>query len=364
MTQKKVLIAGATGLVGYAAMKHFASEPDCEVIAVSRRRPDETFGARWLPLDLTDAAACAKLAPECAGVTHLVYAALHERPELVAGWQEDEQIRTNEAMLRNLFGPLERVAPGLRHVALLQGTKAYGVHVRPLTVPARENRSEMHEQRNFYWNQERYLRAQQAGKAWRWSILRPVLIVGDSVGSAMNVIPALGVYAAMMRRAGKTALDYPGGGGRVAQAVDADLLARAIAWSGESEQAKNEIFNVTNGDVFVWPNVWPAIADALGFEAGVHVPLRLDTQIRLREDDWAAIRTAYGLKSGTLKEFVGLSFEYADYTMGYGRDTPGPAALVSTIKLMQAGFHEVMDTEAMFRKCFAEMQAKRLLPPR
>jgi nucleoside-diphosphate-sugar epimerase len=364
MTQKKVLVAGATGLVGYAAMKHFTSQPGCEVIALSRRRPDETYGARWLPLDLTDAAACAALAPEFAGVTHLVYAALHEQPGLVAGWQEDEQIRTNEAMLRNLFGPLENAAPGLSHVALLQGTKAYGVHVRPLIVPARENRSEMHEQANFYWNQERYLRAAQAGKAWHWSILRPVLIVGDSVGSAMNVIPALGVYAAMMRRAGKTALDYPGGVGRVAQAVDADLLARAIAWSGESEKAKNEIFNVTNGDVFVWPNVWPAIADALGFEAGLHVPLRLDTEIRFREDEWAAIRKAHGLKSGTLKEFVGLSFEYADHTMGYGRDTPGPAAVVSTIKLMQAGFHEVMDTEAMFRKAFAEMQAKRLLPPR
>jgi nucleoside-diphosphate-sugar epimerase len=364
MPCRKVLIAGATGLVGYAAMKHFASEPGSEVIAVSRRRPDETFGARWLPLDLADSEACARLAPEFAGVTHLVYAALYERPGLVAGWQEDEQIRTNEAMLRNLFGPLEKIAPRLSHVALLQGTKAYGVHVRPLAVPARENRSEMHEQPNFYWNQERYLRSAQAGKAWHWSILRPVLIVGDSVGSAMNVIPALGVYAAMMRRAGKTALDYPGGVGRVAQAVDADLLARAIAWSGESEKAKNEIFNVTNGDVFVWPNVWPAIADALGFEAGLHVPLRLDTEIRFREDEWAAIRKAHGLKSGTLKEFVGLSFEYADHTMGYGRDTPGPAAVVSTIKLMQAGFHEVMDTEAMFRKAFAEMQAKRLLPPR
>ena len=33
-------------------------------------------------------------------------------------------------------------------------------------------------------------------------------------------------------------------------------------------------------------------------------------------------------------------------------------------KLMQAGFCEVMDTEAMFRKAFAEMQAKKLLPPR
>ena len=364
MTLKKVLIAGATGLVGYAAMKQFASQPHCEVVAVSRRRPDETFGARWLPLDLADAAACTRLAPEFAGITHLVYAALYERPGLVAGWQEEEQIRTNDAMLRNLFGPLEKVAPELRHVALLQGTKAYGVHVRPLTVPARENRSEMHEQPNFYWNQERYLRAAQQGKAWHWSILRPVLIVGDSVGSAMNVIPALGVYAAMMRRAGKTRLDYPGGVGRVAQAVDADLLARAIAWSGEAEAARNEIFNVTNGDVFMWPNVWPAIADALGFSAGEPVPLALDKEIRPCEPEWAEICAAHGLRSGTLKEFVGLSFEYADYTMGYGRNTPGPAAIVSTIKLMQAGFNEVMDTEAMFRKCFAEMQTKKLLPPR
>jgi nucleoside-diphosphate-sugar epimerase len=359
---KKVLIAGATGLVGYAAMKQFARERDCQVVALSRRKPDETFGARWLPLDLADADSCRALKREFEGTTHLVYAALYERPGLVAGWQEDEQIRTNEAMLRNLFEPVQEASPNLRHVALLQGTKAYGVHVRPLTVPARENRSEMHEQPNFYWNQERFVRKHQQGKGWRWSILRPVLIVGDSVGSAMNVVPALGVYAAMMRRAGKTQLDYPGGVGRVAQAVDAELLARAIAWSGEADTAANEIFNVTNGDVFVWPNVWPAIARALGFEPGAHVPLSLDREIRPREAEWAEIRRDHGLVSGTLKDFVGLSFEYADYTMGYGRTQPGPPALVSTIKLMQAGFTEVMDTEAMFARSIQAMQDKRLLP--
>ena len=36
------------GLVGYAAMKHFATAGDCDVIAVSRRKPAETFGARFL----------------------------------------------------------------------------------------------------------------------------------------------------------------------------------------------------------------------------------------------------------------------------------------------------------------------------
>ena len=367
MLRKKVLVAGATGLVGHAAMKHLAAEKGCEVVALSRRKPDETFGARWVPLDLTDRAACEALAPVFEGTTHLVYAALYERPSLVAGWREDEQIRTNEAMFKNLFDTVERAAPGLRHVALLQGTKAYGVHVRPMLVPARENRSEMHEQPNFYWNQERILRerhvkATGGGKGWSWSILRPVLIVGESIGSAMNVIPALGVYAAMMRRAGRTALDYPGGVGRVAQAIDADLLARCIAWSGEAEKARNEIFNITNGDVFVWPNIWPAIAQVLGFAPGAHVPLSLDREIRPREPEWAEIRARHGLVSGTLKDFVGLSFEYADHTMGFGRTEPGPPALVSTIKLMQAGFTEVMDTEAMFARAFAEMRAKKLLP--
>src|SRR5690242_12274685 len=130
--KKTVLVAGATGLVGRAAMKHFATEPGCDVLALSRRKPEETFGARWLPLDLTDRAACAALTHEFVGVTHLVYAALYEQPTLVAGWREQEQIQTNEAMLKNLFEPLSQAASGLRHVALLQGTKAYGVHVRPL----------------------------------------------------------------------------------------------------------------------------------------------------------------------------------------------------------------------------------------
>jgi nucleoside-diphosphate-sugar epimerase len=362
MSRKQVLIVGATGLVGYAAMRHFSSDPDCDVIAVSRRMPDDRHGARFLPLDLTDAAACEQLAAGLPGVTHLVYAALYERPGLVAGWREREQIETNDRMLRNLLDPLERQARNLRHVTLLQGTKAYGVHVRPLSVPARENRSEMHEQPNFYWNQENHLRALQEGKDWSWSILRPVLIVGYSTGSAMNVIPALGVYAALRREAGLD-LPFPGGAPRVAQAIDADLLARAIAWAGEAPNARNEIFNITNGDVFVWENIWPAIAASLGMQPGGHVPLSLNREIRGREAEWDKIRARYGLRSGNLHDFVGLSFEYADYTMGYGRTEPGPPAIVSTIKLMQAGFTEVIDTEAMFAKYFAEFQANRLLPP-
>jgi nucleoside-diphosphate-sugar epimerase len=257
MADKKVVIAGATGLVGNAALRHFGGAGGCDIVALSRRKPRELHGARHVSIDLTDPAQCTQAATALKDTTHLVYAALYEAPNLIDGWRDPDQIRTNDSMLRNLMAALEPVAPGLRHVALLQGTKAYGVHVRPLNVPAREGRSEMYEQPNFYWAQENFLRElqqgktrqgkTQQGKTWHWSILRPVLIVGEAIGGAMDLIPPLGVYAAMLRGQGRP-LDYPGGAARVSQAVDVDLLARAIAWSGEAAAARNEAFSFYLGE--------------------------------------------------------------------------------------------------------------------
>src|SRR2546428_8541424 len=132
----------------------------------------------------------------------------------------------------------------------------------------------MGEQRIFYWAQETFSRKLQGGKAGPGSVWRPVLLVGKTIGGARDLIPPLGVYAAMLREEGR-ALDYPGGAARVSQAVDVDLLARAIAWTGEADAARNEAFNVTNGDVFTWENVWPAIAEALDMKPGHAVPLSL-----------------------------------------------------------------------------------------
>ena len=361
MAIKKVVVAGATGLVGSAALRHFGGLGGCEVVALSRRQPRDLHGARFVAADLTDAAQCAAAASALQGATHLVYAALYEKPDLVDGWRDEQQIGINDRMLRNLMAVLETAAPSLRHVALLQGTKAYGVHVRPLTVPAREGRSEMYEQPNFYWAQENFLRDLQRGKRWHWSILRPVLIVGLAMGGAMDLIPPLGVYAAMLRQQGRD-LDYPGGAARVAQAVDVDLLARAIAWSGEADAARNEAFNVTNGDVFTWENIWPAIASALDMKPGKAAPLSLAKEYPKWIEPWDALRRQHDLASPALEEFVGLSFQYADYSMRHGHTEPGPPSIVSTVKINQAGFTEMMDTEVMFRKWFAEARAERLLP--
>jgi hypothetical protein len=68
----------------------------------------------------------------------------------------------------------------------------------------------------------------------------------------MNAIVALGTYGAILRGAGEP-LHYPGGDPNIMEATDVDLLA--IAWAGEAEAARDQVFNVTNGDVFLWQEV-------------------------------------------------------------------------------------------------------------
>src|SRR5690349_6813026 len=120
-----VLVAGATGLVGEAAVEAFAAA-GWDVIAVSRRTPEPVGKLRHLAVDLTDEAACREAFGGLSEVSHVVYAALYEKPGLIAGWREADQMATNLAMLKNLMAPLSAAAEKLEHVTLLQGTKAYG----------------------------------------------------------------------------------------------------------------------------------------------------------------------------------------------------------------------------------------------
>lgn len=357
--RKKVLVAGATGVVGLAAMKHFAAQ-GIKTVAISRRTPRETYGAAHVSLDLMDADACAAFAREHGDVTHLVYAALFEKPGLIAGWREADQIDTNDAMLRNLMQPLMESANRLGHVSILQGTKAYGAHIRPIETPAREDRSEV-EHENFYWKQEAYLREAATGTDWSWSIFRPQIIFGEATGAAMNLIPAIGAYGALLKEKGEP-LHFPGGAHTVLEAADADLVARAIAWAGESEGAQNQIFNVTNGDVFTWRGVWPAIAAALGMAVGEDRPMQAGAWLESQSEAWAALAKKHNLAEPQLKALLGESHHYIDFTMASGLEGQLPPAIVSTIKLRQSGFTEVIDTEAMFAKWFAWFQEAGYLP--
>jgi nucleoside-diphosphate-sugar epimerase len=361
MTDKTVLIVGASGVVGQAAVEHFARLDGWSTVALSRRPPDLAAGisCRHIATDLTDAQGCRNAMASLGSVTHLVYAALHEKPGLVAGWRDRDQMATNLAMLCNVLTPL-RQHP-LQHVSLLQGTKAYGVHLHRIQVPARERwPRDRHE--NFYWLQEDHLRAEAARHGFAFTIFRPQIVFGDAIGAAMNITPVLAAYAAICRAEG-LAFSYPGGPPYVLEAVDAGLMARALAWAAQAPNAAGETFNITNGDVFVWHNVWPAIADVLGVEAGPAVPRRLADFLPSKAATWERIATGHGLRCADLGHLLGQSHHYADFCLATGLQEPPPPVLVSTIKLRQAGFSECIDTETMFHQQLASLVAKRIVPP-
>jgi nucleoside-diphosphate-sugar epimerase len=359
--RKSVLVGGATGTVGQAAVRHFEAMGDWEVIALSRRTACHagTGRVRQVSVDLRDAEASRSALAACPPVTHVVYAALFEKPGLIAGWRDPDQMQTNLTLLRNLIEPL--IARGeLRHVSLLQGTKAYGVHIRPIAIPARE-RWPRNPHDNFYWLQEDYLRQQSRRHGFALTIFRPQIVFGDVAGVAMNIIPVLGAYAAIARAEGRP-FSYPGGPPYPLEAVDARLLARALAWAAESPAAADETFNVTNGDVFAWPNVWPAIAAALGVEAGEPEPLSLAAFLSGKDRIWAQIVRDHGLRPMTLSALLGESHHYADFCLAYDATHPPAPVLVSTIKLRQAGFHDCIDTEDMFAELIASMQSMKFIP--
>ena len=110
---RTVLIAGASGLVGSAAVDSFL-DAGWEVIAVSRRRPEVCSAKpfRHLPVDLQNADECMSAFGALSDVSRLVYAAVYEKPGLIQGWQDPDQMATNLKMIQNVVEPLTRGSPG------------------------------------------------------------------------------------------------------------------------------------------------------------------------------------------------------------------------------------------------------------
>jgi nucleoside-diphosphate-sugar epimerase len=359
-----VLVAGASGLIGAAAVEEFGSRPGWKVIGVSRRPAEVPDGLSYehVSLDLQDAEACRAAAPRFKDVTHVAYTALYEKPgaEIFAGWTQRDQMTTNLAMMRNLMDPLRAVAKALAHVSVLQGTKAYGAHVHPIKVPARENRPrDQHE--NFYWLQEDYIRDAQKADGWSFTIWRPQVVFGLATGVALNPLPVLAAYAAICRELGKP-LTLPGAQPAVIEPVDAALIAKALAWSAEAPAARNETYNITNGDVFVWENVWPAIAEAVNLEPAYGEPFSIAEFMPAHAEVWNRIVRKHGLKPKTMDQLLGQSHYYLDMLFRMGARASLVPTLVSTIKARKAGFHDCVDTEDMFRTQLGQLAERRIVP--
>lgn len=311
--------------------------------------------------DLRDDDACARLAGLLPPVTHLVYAAVSEAPGLVSGWRDDALIAENGRMLRNLLTPLAQ-SGSLRHVSILQGGKAYGAHVHPVTVPLRESQPR-DDHANFYWLHEDTTRELAARHDFAFTIWRPQILLGKAPGAAMNPVAAIGAYATLCREIGQPFV-LPGESEALWEMVDADLFAEALAWAATAPQAAGQTFNLTNGDVFVLRHAWPALAVSLGLGMQGAPPESFAAFFASPQSQgaWQRIAARQNLRLGSLDDLLGQSHHYLDLLTGRRIAAKEAPMLVSTIKLRKAGFGACEDSLASLLRQLAQMADLKLLP--
>ena len=350
MALKKALVIGATGVVGRYLLKHLVESGGWDIVAVSRRQPDIPGNYAHIAADLTDPADCkAKLAP-LEDLTHVFYAAYLEKQT------PSEQVAVNLGMLVNLLDAIEPAATGLEHINLVEGSKWYGSHLGPYKTPAKESDPRL-AQTMFYYDQQDFLEARQKGRRWGWSAIRPHTICGFAVGNPMNMTTVIAVYAVICKELGLP-LSHPGKPANyrtLYQATDSALIARAMVWMSTSPQGRNQAFNITNGDLFRWEQLWPKIARFFDMEIGPQKNISLQQFMADKAPVWDRIVKKYGLKPYAFEEIA--AWKFGDFVFSAEWD------VISDLgKARRAGWCEALDSEDMFLRLFAEFRRERIIP--
>jgi len=171
-------------------------------------------------------------------------------------------------------------------------------------------------------------------------------------------LTVIAVYAALSKALG-IPLRFPGTQAAyhaLYQVSSADILAEAAGWAGTSPQARNQIFNLTNGDQFRWQHLWPKIADMFGMAWADPTPMPLATYMADKAPLWNRLVAQHRLQPIAYDQLV--SWPFGDFIFASGFDN-----ISSTIKVRQAGFHACIDTEHMFRQQFEQLRRDKVIPP-
>ena len=348
--RKTALVAGATGVVGRNLLRQLIPDPDWDVIAVSRRKPNIEGNYRHLSVDLLDPAYAKKKLGGLSEVTHIFYAAYIEKPS----WSD--MVAPNLAMLVNLIDAIEPAALNLAHVNIMHGTKWYGSHLGPFKTPAKEN-DPGRLPPNFYYDQHTFIEERQVGKNWTWSTARPHSICGFAIGNPMNLVMVLAIYATISKALGLP-LRHPGSeanAGALYNVTDSDLLARACVWMSTDPGAANEPFNITNGDLFRWQDMWPAMADYFGMETAHPQKIDLVHVMADKGPLWESLVNKHDLLPIPYEQLV--AWTYGNFVF-----TPEFDIISSTIKARQYGFSEAQDSQEMFLRQFEGLRQNRIIP--
>ncbi|SAL88223.1 NAD-dependent epimerase/dehydratase [Caballeronia arvi] len=353
---KRALIIGGTGIVGRNLAEHLLSRGDWAIAGLSRGRTPAPAGVESITTDLTSAASVTE-ALKGRQFSHVFFTAWSRQAT------EAENIRVNGAMVANVLAALGPTG-ALSHAALVTGLKhylgpfeAYAQGSVP-TTPFREEQSRQPVD-NFYYEQEDRLFDAARQYGFGWSVHRPHTIIGYAVGNAMNMGVTLAVYASLCKETGESFV-FPGSAAQwngLTDVTDARLLARQLEWAATSASARNEAFNVVNGDVFRWSWMWARIAEYFGIE-----PAPFDGQVRPLENrmqqtrkTWADIAARHALAEHDIDKLV--SWWHTDADLGRPMEV-----LTDMSKSRKLGFLDYQCTPDAFVDLFERLKRERIIP--
>jgi nucleoside-diphosphate-sugar epimerase len=277
---------------------------------------------------------------------------------------EAENIRVNAALVRNL---LDALSPrkSVRHVALVTGLKhylgpfeAYASSGTLPDTPLRESQPRLPLE-NFYYAQEDEVYAAAERDRFTWTIHRPHTIIGLAVGNAMNLGTTLAVYATLCKESGRP-FQFPGSEAQwngLSDVTDARMLAKQLVWAADTDAARNEAFNIVNGDVFRWKWLWPKLADWFGVQptgfSGTIQPL----EQAMSNDHalWRDIAQRHGLAEPNLDRLA--SAWHTDLDLGRPIEV-----MTDMANSRRLGFCAYQPTDASFFDLFQRLRTERLIP--
>jgi nucleoside-diphosphate-sugar epimerase len=358
--QRSALVVGASGIGGrYTARELLAH--GWTVYGLARTPPRDLPGLIPVAAALLDTAVLAEALAASLGnaaPTHV----------FITTWMrqdtEAENIRVNAAMVRNL---LDALAPrkSLRHVALVTGLKhylgpfeAYASSGTLPDTPLREAQPRLPLE-NFYYAQEDEVYAAAARDRFTWSVHRPHTVIGLAVGNAMNLGTTLAVYASICKETGRP-FQFPGSEAQwngLSDVTDARMLAKQLRWAADTDTAKNDAFNITNGDYFRWSWLWRRLAAWFGVQAA-----GFDGQVRPLEQEmagdaevWRKIAQKHNLVEADLGRLA--SAWHTDLDLGRPIEV-----MTDMANSRRLGFAAWQATEDSFFDLFAALRAERLIP--
>ncbi len=313
--------------------------------------------ATYLSVDLADKASITRSIAQLRSATVVVYTAYCDESAVLSADQA-QYGGPNQYLFHNVMEYVVPFLPNLRRVVLIEGVKAYGVHLGPFKTPAAETDPRPVDS-VFYFFQEDLLKekAVMMKDKWTWTVLRPDAVCGPTAGFPMNVALGVAVYASICKEL-RVPLKFPGSVGgyhTLSQVTDSKLLANAIIWAGTAPSCTSEVINVTNGDLFRWENVWPKIAKLFEIDVGALQQVSLAAQMPHYKRLWDAMRTKHSLTSPAIDAIV--SWGFVDWLLTCDYD------VISNVnRLRKLGFHEAVDTEQMFVDIIMQFKAQKTIP--